>query len=186
MGPQDLGDLALLFRAGRNTRGCWCTAFCSGSASFSLGWLTGGNRRRFEAMVGEDGPPMGILASRSGTPLGWCACGPRSRYAAAEGGRSRLLTGMDRTEDDAVWLLPCLFVEAGSRGQGVTYGLIRAAVDLARDHGARAIEGWPTVGSERRPAEGFVGRQIVFERSGFRTLARPRADRVIMRMELDA
>lgn len=128
---------------------------------------------------------MGILASRSGGPVGWCACGPRTRYAAAEGGRSRLLHGLDRTEDEAVWLLPCLFVDAASRGQGVTYGLIRAAVELARDHGARAIEAWPTAGAEHRPADGFVGRESVFGHLGFRVVGRPSPDRVIMRLDLD-
>jgi len=159
-------------------------AFCASRAQFALGWLTGGNRRRFEAMALGIGPPMGILASMSGEPVGWCACGPRSRYAVAEGGRSSLLQGLDRKEDEAVWLLPCLFVRAENRGQGVTYGLIRAAVELARQDGAWAIEGWPTAGSDRRPSDGFVGRESVFEDLGFRCVARPNPQRAIMRLEL--
>jgi GNAT superfamily N-acetyltransferase len=127
---------------------------------------------------------MGILASMSGEPVGWCACGPRARYAVADGGRIVLLQGMQRNEDEAVWLLPCLFVRAESRGHGVTYGLIRAAVELARQEGARAIEGWPTTGSDRRPSEGFVGRESLFEHLGFRCVARPSSQRAIMRLEL--
>jgi len=127
---------------------------------------------------------MGILASMSGEPVGWCACGPRSRYAVAVGGRSSLLQGLDRKEDDTVWLLACLFVRAENRSQGVTYGLIRAAVELARQEGAWAIEGWPTTGSDRRLSDGFVGRESVFEDLGFRCVARPDPQRVIMRLEL--
>ena len=48
-----------------------------------------------------------------------------------------------RDEDEIVWLLPCLFVRAGRRGQGVTHALVRAAVELAGREGASAIEGWP-------------------------------------------
>jgi len=184
LGHDDLGDLATLLQAERNTRACWCMAFCASRAQFAVGWLTGGNRRRFEAMASGIGPPMGLLASMAGETVGWCACGPRSRYTVAVGGRSRLLQGLDRKEDEAVWLLPCLFVRAENRRQGVTYGLIRAAVELAREQGARAIEGWPTAGSARSPSEGFVGRQSVFEELGFRCVARPDPQRVIMRLEL--
>ena len=68
-----------------------------------------------------------------------------------------------RDEDEIVWLLPCLFVRAGRRGQGVTHVLVRAAVELACREGASAIEGWPLAGSERRSDDAFVGREQVFE-----------------------
>ena len=40
-------------------------AFCESRRRFAVGWLTGDNRRRFEAMVDSDGAPMGLLASGS-------------------------------------------------------------------------------------------------------------------------
>jgi len=159
-------------------------AFCTSRRQFAVGWLTGGNRRQFTAMATGAGPPMGILASMSGEPVGWCACGPRSRYAAAAAGRSNVLQGLERADDEAVWLLPCLFVRSESRGQGVTVALIRAAVDLARRQGALAIEGWPTAGSDRRPADGFLGRESVFAALGFGLVGRPSPRRAIMRLEL--
>lgn len=102
----------------------------------------------------------------------------------AVGGRSSLLQGLDRKEDEAVWLLACLFVRAENRSQGVTYVLIRSAVELVRQQGAWAVEGWPTAGSDRRPSDGFVGRESVFEDLGFRCVARPNPQRAIMRLEL--
>lgn len=128
---------------------------------------------------------MGVLASVWGEPVGWCASGPRSRYAAADGGRSKILRDRERNEDDVVWLLPCLFVRAGFRGQGVTHALIRAAVELARHDGALAIEGWPTTGSDRGSADAFLGRERVFEDLGFTCVGRPTPQRAIMRLELD-
>jgi GNAT superfamily N-acetyltransferase len=184
VGPEHLADLTRLFETERNTRRCWCTAFCSTRGQFARGWLTGSNRRRFEAMAENGTTPMGVLASVGDEPVGWCACGPRSRYTAAIDGRSQLLRDRRRGEDDDVWLLPCLFVRDGYRGQGVTHALIRAAVELARREDAVAIEGWPLVRSAAGSADAFLGREQVFEEQGFQPVARPAPQRVVMRLEL--
>lgn len=184
VGPDDLVDLARLFESQRNTRRCWCMAFCESRSQFAVGWLNGGNRQRFEAMAAASPVPMGILASVAGEPVGWCACGPRSRYVVAIGGRSSVLRNRVRAEDKSVWLLPCLFVGVGYRAQGVTYTLVRAAVELARREGASAIEGWPVTGSDRGSGDAFLGREKVFEDLGFSCVERPSPQRAIMRLEL--
>jgi GNAT superfamily N-acetyltransferase len=179
----ELADLAALFDGSRNTRHCWCMAFCTTRLQFAAGWLTGGNRSHFESMAVEGSTPMGVLASVSGVPVGWGACGPRARYTASIEGRGRLLRDRDRDEDNRVWLLPCLFVRHDHRGRGVTYDLVRAAADLARSRGASAIEGWPVTGTDHS-AEAFVGREKVFEAVGFRRVALPDPKRAIVRLEL--
>ena len=50
----------------------------------------------------------------------------------------------DKT-DDSVWAVTCFVTRAGFRRHGVTYALARAAVDFARERGARAIEGYPMI-----------------------------------------
>jgi GNAT superfamily N-acetyltransferase len=112
------------------------------------------------------------------------ACGPRSRYAAATNPRNKIMRNRVGAEDETVWLLPCLFVRVGRRGQGVTHALVRAAVELARREGASAIEGWPLAGSEGHSADAFLGREQVFEDLGFNCVERPSPERVIMRLEL--
>ena len=173
VGSNDLAELATLFSGNRNTRRCWCMAFCTTLSEFAAGWLTVGNRHLFETIATGSETPMGILASVSGEMVGWCACGPRSRYLVAESGRSKLLRDRDRNEDGVVWLLPCLFVRTDHRAQGITYALVRAAIELARREGAEAIEGWPTAASDRHSADAFVGREKVFEDLGFRCVGRP-------------
>jgi GNAT superfamily N-acetyltransferase len=158
--------------------------FCVTGSQFAVGWLNGGNQRRFESIATARSTPMGILASQAGEPVGWCACGPRSRYVAATSPRNKIMRNRVPAEDETVWLLPCLFVRAGRRGQGVTHTLVRAAVELARREGASAIEGWPLAGSERRSADAFLGREQVFEDLGFSCVERPSPERVIMRLEL--
>jgi GNAT superfamily N-acetyltransferase len=160
--------------------------FCATRGQFAAGWLNGGNQRRFDSMASGSPTPMGILASQAGEPIGWCACGPRSRYAAATSPRNKIMRNRVRSEDEIVWLLPCLFVRVGRRGQGVTHTLVRAAVELARREGASAIEGWPLAGSERGTTDAFLGREQVFEDLGFSCVERPSPERVIMRLELSA
>lgn len=185
LGPADLADLATLFDAHRNTRRCWCMAFCESRTRFALAWFTGDNRRRFEAMATADRAPMGVLASACDEPVGWCACGPRSRYVAADRGRGEILRGREPREDDAVWLLACLFVRPDFRSRGVTDALMRAAIRLARREGAVAVEGWPTAGSDRRYADAFLGRESAFERLGFTCVGRPTSRRAVMRLEVN-
>lgn len=177
VGPDDLADLARLFEGERNTRRCWCMASCSTRTQFAAGWFRGGNRRRFEALAGAASTPMGILASAEGEPVGWAACGPRSRYVVASKAPST---------DETEWLLPCLFVETGHRGQGLTRLLVSAAVEEARREGAVAIEGRPLAASVQSSADAFVGREQVFEDLGFRCVARPSPERVLMRLDLRA
>lgn len=94
------------------------------------------------------------------------------------------MPGPRSSADERVWLLPCLFVGRGHRGQGISSTLVRAAVELARREGAVAIEGWPYAGSDPKSPDAFVGREQVFADLGFRCTGRPRADRAIMRLDL--
>jgi GNAT superfamily N-acetyltransferase len=84
----------------------------------------------------------GLVAYLDGEPVGWCAVEPRSHYP-----RLLLKTRVpwdgraeDKT-DDTVWAVTCFVTRAGFRRRGVSRALARAAVDFARDRGARAIEG---------------------------------------------
>ena len=181
----DVAELATLFERHRTTRHCWCMAFCTTRTQFAAGWLTGGNQRRFRAMAAESGPPMGVVASLAGDPIGWGACGPRSRYPAATGRINKVMRLRSPLEDQTVWLLPCLFVDARHRGQGVTRALVMAAVEVARREGAVALEGWPLAASQGRSGDDFVGREQTFVHAGFHCVDRPTPQRVVMRLDLD-
>ena len=153
---------------------------------FAAGWIGGGNRRRFERMATASATPMGVVASIDGEPVGWGACGPRSRYAAAIDGRSQIIGGRPRAEDETVWLIACLYVGATHRGLGVTHALVRAAVTLARREGAVAVEGWPTTATAPKSADAYVGREPLFRELGFRLVERPTQERVIVQLDLQA
>jgi GNAT superfamily N-acetyltransferase len=177
-----LDDLAALFATNGTTRGCWCMFFLTSGRKFEAGWGQP-NRARFEEFAASADPPAGLLAYRDAEPVGWCAAGPRARYPRAL--RSPVLKGREPAEDLDVWLVPCFFVRRDARGQGITQALLTAAVDLAREYGATAVEGFPLAGGDRHPgAEAYLGVEPVFAASGFRVVARPTPRRVVMRRSL--
>ena len=178
-----LEALRRLFVTSRSTRHCWCTAFCSSSWQFALGWYGGGNRRRFEAMVGLQSDPLGMLATDAGEPVGWCACGPRERYSSVRSSRTGLLADRPSGDDGLVWFIACVFVRPDRHGGGLILPLLRAAVEAGRVADAAAVEAWPLARGVRRPGEAHVGREGVFARLGFESVARPTPHRVLMRLD---
>jgi GNAT superfamily N-acetyltransferase len=136
--PHRLDHLADLFDSHGATHGCWCMFFLLKRQDYYAG-RRGGNEEVFKELTCQGEVPLG----REGTPVGWVAAWPRSRYPVATGPRSVILKDRDRTEDNEVWLVPCFFVRVGARRTGITRALLAAAVDFAEEQGAKAVEGFP-------------------------------------------
>jgi GNAT superfamily N-acetyltransferase len=169
-------DLAALFDTSSTTRTCWCTWFRQSTADYRA---NGGekNRRAFQRIVKTADAPPGVLAYIDGKPAGWCAVAPREEYTRLA--RSKTLQPID---DKPVWSVTCFFIGSHARRKGVAHALLRAAVDLASNHGATTIEAYPLVpGRKLRSDEAYVGVTPLFEKAGFTEAARPSAGRAIMR-----
>lgn len=178
-----LADLGGLLGTERSAAGCWCMWFIVPVRDFHAAGPEG-NRARFAALAAQGGPPAGLIGYRDGEAVGWCAVGPRARYARAI--RTPTFAGRDPTEDASVWLIPCLFLRRDARGAGRGEALVAAGVGLARDHGASAIEAFPFVAGRRRSADTQVGFERIFARCGFAPVRRPSENRVIVRRALGA
>lgn len=179
-----LADLAALFGADRVTRDCWCMWFITSTKAFHQAGEEG-NRDAFERLMAEDRHPLGFLAYSGGRPVGWCAVGPRSRFARAV--RTPTLRGHVReTRDEDEWLVPCFYVAPDARGGGVAEALLEAGVNAARAAGADAIAGFPLAGDRRRSSgDDFeVGVEPLFAGCGFEAVDRPSSNRVVMRRGL--
>ena len=134
----------------------------------------------------ESDTTSGLVAYLDGEPVGWCAVEPRTAYV-------RLLytrvpwSGRDEDKsDDSVWAVACFVTRAGFRRQGVSYVLARAAVDFARQRGARALEGYPMItepGVDITWGELHVGSRSIFEAAGFTEVSRPTKRRAVMRID---
>ena len=177
-----IDDVAELFCTDKITNDCWCMWFIIPVKEFHAAGSEG-NRVRFCQLVASSEQPLGLLAYEDGEPVGWCAVGPRSRYVRAL--KTPTYRGGEEGEDSDTWLVPCFLVRKDIRGHGVSRALLEAAVDLAKENGATAIEGFPFSGSKRRSGGDIqVGFESLFSSCGFEVIRTPSTSRVVMRREL--
>jgi GNAT superfamily N-acetyltransferase len=178
--PDRWPDLVELFkRPGASIpRNCWCMYYRkSGTGAGRAQAET--NRRRMKAIV-DGGTVPGLIAYEEGRPVGWISLGPREDYEKLA--RSRVMKPVD---DRPVWSIVCFFVDSKARGRGVTEVLLRAALDHARSCGATLLEGYPVDKPERSQSDFlWFGAKRIFDRAGFREVARRTPTRPVMRKRL--
>jgi GNAT superfamily N-acetyltransferase len=88
--------------------------------------------------------------------------------------------------DPCVWAVTCFVVRTGFRRRGISRTLARAAVDFARERGARALEGYAMLtepGKDVPWGELFHGSRSIFEAAGFAEVGRPTPRRAVMRID---
>ncbi len=182
-------DLQAVFGARGDPSRCWCQRYKMqpGESWASVGAEELAFRLRGQADCGHPRArtTTGLVAYLGGTPAGWCAVEPRTAYA-----RLLLKTRVPwdgRSEDKAdagVWAVTCFVTRTGFRRRGVSRALARAAVDFARDRGARAIEGYPMISGENAlVGELHPGLRSAFAAAGFTEVTRPSTRRVVMRID---
>jgi GNAT superfamily N-acetyltransferase len=94
------------------------------------------------------------------------------------------------TADDAgVWWVTCYAVGPHYRRSGVGLALLEAAVQFARKHGARAVEGHPVDAAGLKaarvaPSALYTGTKAMFAAAGFTEVARTYPTRPVMRLSI--
>lgn len=128
----------------------------------------------------------GIVASVDGEPAAWAAVDARPAFRRLRGSPVPWVGRHEDKNDETVWAIACIVVRRGFRGRGLTYPLVAAAVEHARERGARAIEGYPmlTGGAEITWDELSVGPVGPFLAAGFAEVTHPTTRRLVMRREL--
>ena len=130
------------------------------------------------------------MAYLGGEPAGWCAVEPRTAYPGLLRVYRVPWVGRDEDRSDSsVWAVTCVFARAGYRRRGVGYALVAAAVDFARERGARALEGYPMLtepGQDITWGELNVGTRSMFAAAGLTEVSRPSLRRVVMRIDFGA
>ncbi|QAY74265.1 GNAT family N-acetyltransferase [Agromyces protaetiae] len=186
-------DVAAVFGTRGDAAGCWCQWYkIPGSDWRSVGVDSLRDRLASQLAEGgraaqsgrEQGP--GLLAYLGDTPVGWCAVEPRPGLPRLRG--SRIVTTGTRhpdLDDAAIWAVTCFVVPRAHRRKGVGSALARAAVEYAREGGARALEAYAvdaTTGT-KRAADLFHGAISMFEAAGFTEVARTSPTRAVMQIE---
>lgn len=180
--PALLDDLDTLFGTNRPADRCWCMWHIISVKAFHEGGPEQNRVQLIELAQTED-LPIGILIYKDGAPKGWCAIGPRERYERA----IKTPTYRTKAEDPVtnVWLIPCFLIQADARGMGLSTHLIEAAVALADENGAEAVDGFPFTNGKRRSGGPIhVGFESTFLACGFEPIRRPSNSRVVMRRTL--
>jgi GNAT superfamily N-acetyltransferase len=161
-----------LFEERGGPKYCWCLVWRE-PWSVRRDLDLAGKRAAMERRVRE-GTPIGLLAYLDGDPVAWCSVAPRETYQP--------LGGEPYANKD-VWSIVCFFVKRRLRRRGFSAGLLRAAVDVAKAHGAEVIEAYPVDADS--PSYGFMGRRSTFLAAGFEETGMAGSRRHVMRLQLD-
>jgi GNAT superfamily N-acetyltransferase len=162
---------------------CWCLSHRVDSSTNRS--LVGRQRGDYVAELCRRKVPPGVLAYDDGAVAGWAGIAPRAELPVA---RSTKIAAVD---DLPVWNIFCVRVQPGFRGRGISHALVAGAVDLAREHGAPAVEAIPVDNRGKKVdlTMAFVGTRALFESAGFTKVADTESvaggfPRVVMRLPL--
>jgi len=108
----------------------------------------------------------GLVAYEGREPIGWISLGPRYDFSRVDNSRAT-----PPVDDVPAWVIPCITVRRGHRGQGVAVAMIRAAVEYAGKRGAPAVEAHPRAAGKRVHDDfAFFGTEAMFRKAGFRKI----------------
>jgi GNAT superfamily N-acetyltransferase len=157
-------------------RTCFCMFYRKSGESTGVGHE---NRKAMKTLV-DRGTVPGLIGYENGVPVAWVSLGPREDYAKLR--RSPIMKPVD---DRPVWSIVCFFVDESVRGRGLSERMLRAAVGYARSRGARLLEAYPVDKDERsHPDSMFFGAKSMYDRAGFREVARRKPTRPVVRRSL--
>jgi GNAT superfamily N-acetyltransferase len=184
------GDLQTIFGTRGSAARCQCQRFKlrprEAFAKFPVEERAFRLRQQTDCDHPESDTTSGLVAYLDGAPAGWCAVEPRPAYTGLVRNNRVPWEGRDEDKaDESVWAVTCLFTRAGYRKRGISRALARAAVDFARERGARAIEGYPMTTKNAILDELGVGTEAIFAGAGFTEVSRPTLRRVVMRIDFE-
>ncbi len=154
-----------LFGANGACGGCWCMTWRVPQGGKLWESVKGEpNRRAFRQLVTR-GAVHGVLAFAGDEPVGWCCIGPRRDFP-----RLTRIKALQTDWDEHTWSVTCFFIRSQWRQRGVATAMLRRAVRLAREKGARRLEGYPVrpYGKGNIPAAfAWTGIPVLFARQRF-------------------
>ena len=184
-------DLQTVFGSRGDAAFCQCQRFKLARREAFRSFPVEERARRLRAQTGCGQPgstsTSGLVAYLDGQPVGWCAVEPRPAYEGLV--RVFRVPWVGRSEDktdESVWAVTCVFARAGFRRRGIGHALARAAVDFARERGARALEAYPMLtepGEDVVWGELHVGTRSMFAAAGLGEVIRPTPRRLVMRID---
>ena len=176
-------DVEHALTGGGDGGSCWCQWWMLRAKDFDA---TTNEERR--ALLRDDvtaSPASGLVVYVDGTPAGWVKVSPRPQQPRLARTRNFQLSP-EPFDDPTVWAITCFVVRREYRRHGLSERLLDAAVDHARTHGARIVEGYPVDTDATRASSNslFHGALPTFLGAGFVEVARPTPSRPIVSLAL--
>ena len=168
--------LERLFESRGGPKHCWCMVFRPMSSTDRRAGAPAKKQALAQSIAANT--PVGILAYEADEPVAWCSIAPLETYTNL---RTRSYVS-DGSDTENVWSIACFYIRSAYRRQGMTTQLINAAIDYAKDNGAKVIEAYPV--DYDSPSYSYMGRIGTFERLGFKEIAMAGTRRHIMRLQL--
>ncbi|MFZ5893998.1 MAG: GNAT family N-acetyltransferase [Myxococcota bacterium] len=128
------------------------------------------NARELREDLERSGELSAVVARDDHGIHGWLKITPAERVEKLY--QQRLYRGLPcfAGERSGTFTVGCVLVEPDFRRRGVARELLSAAVDLAKQAGARRIEAFPRRGEHLGDPELWMGPYSSFERAGFRVV----------------
>ena len=178
------GDFERLFGPRGAFYDCWCVALrLPHAVRAKMG--PGERKSHMQGRIAV-GPPPGILAYADDEPVAWVQVGSRHDVPQFNSPRtvSRPVEEGD-AHDPSFWAVSCFFLLAHLRGQGLSHRLLAGAIDHARRHGARYLEGCPIDHVKQSKSVTLcTGSTVIFDAAGFEAVAKRKDGRPLMRLDL--
>ncbi|MFA5161004.1 MAG: GNAT family N-acetyltransferase [Elusimicrobiales bacterium] len=160
--------------------GCWCMSWRVPQGGKLWNEMKGENAKKAMKKLAAEGKARGIIAYAGGEPVAWCTFGPRADFPRLE-----RVKAYQSEDADGVWSVPCFYIKPGWRGKNLSFLLLGRAVDEAKRCGAKMIEGYPAtltkLGGKLPAAFVWVGPEVIFQRHGFKEVARRAVSRPLYR-----
>ncbi|HEY3907162.1 MAG TPA: GNAT family N-acetyltransferase [Streptosporangiaceae bacterium] len=168
-----------LFGRGGASNGCWCMYWRIGPKYHDRPREE--NKAELRALAGSGRSP-GLLAFDGPLAVGWCEVAPRAELQWLAHARH-----LQPVDDLPVWSVPCFYTRRTHRGRGVLDALIPAAIEVAADAGAPAVQAYPVDSTvPGHTGNLYTGIASTFARHGFAVVARRKQDRPVMRRIIEA
>ncbi|MGL4574852.1 MAG: GNAT family N-acetyltransferase [Burkholderiaceae bacterium] len=164
-------DFESLFESKGAPSYCWCMAWRA-TAEEKKGASNAARKQAMKSRV-QASVPVGVLGYLDQQPVAWCSVAPSTTYQRLR---------KDEMPSEDVWSIVCFFVRREYRGRGLTKTILEAAVQHAKKHGAKVVEGYPV--DRDSPSYRFMGFVPMFEDAGFQEVARAGTRRHVVRRDL--
>lgn len=112
---------------------CWCMYFRLKKSDFEEGKADEGNKTAMKKIVWGNNP-TGLLAIHEDQAIAWCAFAPREDFIKLENSRVH-----KRIDNEAVWSIPCFYIDKKFRRRGVSVELLKAVARYSKASGIKII-----------------------------------------------